>query len=111
MSSWSVILRHAGAGSRLLRVWGGPEDAARPAKKRGEMYGASIKITDLQRRILQEMLSGATDDVIARRLYMSERAVRQQIAHVADLVGARGRFALGVEAARRGLLERAVAGR
>jgi len=60
--------------------------------------------TEIQIKILRELRHGATDTAIARRLQISERQVRAQIARLAAITNTQGRFALGVEAARRGWL-------
>jgi DNA-binding CsgD family transcriptional regulator/sugar-specific transcriptional regulator TrmB len=57
-----------------------------------------------ERRLLMLLASGLKDEAIARQLGIGERTVRRRVAALADRVGARTRFQLGVQAARRGLL-------
>jgi DNA-binding CsgD family transcriptional regulator len=59
---------------------------------------------DLRRHLLEQLVAGATDEVIARRLGTSLRTVRRRIASLMIEVGADTRFQLGVEASRRGWL-------
>ena len=59
---------------------------------------------DLRRHLLEQLVAGATDEVIARKLGTSLRTVRRRIASLMIEVGADTRFQLGVEASRRGWL-------
>jgi DNA-binding CsgD family transcriptional regulator len=59
---------------------------------------------DLRRFLLEQLMAGATDEVIARRLGLGLRTVRRRIAALMVEVGADTRFQLGAEASRRGWL-------
>ena len=59
---------------------------------------------DQERRLLMMLASGLKDEAIARQLGIGERTVRRRVAALADRLGARTRFQLGIQAARRGLL-------
>lgn len=61
-----------------------------------------IDATD--RRILELLAAGRTDEVAARELGCSVRTVRRQIARLMQVLGAGSRFEAGVEASRRGWL-------
>jgi DNA-binding CsgD family transcriptional regulator len=56
------------------------------------------------RRLLACLASGLTDEAIAREFGVSERTVGRRIARLQEILGARSRFQLGVQAARRGWL-------
>ncbi|MBB1262219.1 helix-turn-helix transcriptional regulator [Streptomyces alkaliterrae] len=55
-------------------------------------------------RLLALLSAGSTDEAIARDLKVSERTVHRRISRLQELLGARTRFQLGVQAARRGWL-------
>ncbi|MCZ7431949.1 helix-turn-helix transcriptional regulator [Streptomyces sp. WMMC1477] len=55
-------------------------------------------------RLLALLSAGSTDEAIARDLGVSERTVHRRISRLQELLGARTRFQLGVQAARRGWL-------
>jgi sugar-specific transcriptional regulator TrmB/DNA-binding CsgD family transcriptional regulator len=59
-------------------------------------------LTDLDRRILGLLLTGAKDDAIARQLGLSERTMRRRMRALFDALGVSTRFQAGVQAARRG---------
>lgn len=52
-------------------------------------------------QILAMMLSGATDEAMARRLGLSNRTLQRRIAELMDEMGVRSRFQLGIQAALR----------
>lgn len=55
--------------------------------------------------VVGALVSGLTDEAAAARLNLSLRTYRRRVAELQRLLGARGRFAAGVEADRRGLVE------
>ncbi|MFE1446303.1 LuxR C-terminal-related transcriptional regulator [Streptomyces olivaceoviridis] len=55
-------------------------------------------------RLLSLLTAGLTDESIARELGVSYRTVSRRIGRLQELLGARTRFQLGVQAARRGWL-------
>jgi DNA-binding CsgD family transcriptional regulator len=57
-----------------------------------------------ERNLLERMATGSTDEAIARRLGISDRQVRRQIAHLLQRLEVSSRFAAGAEAVRRGWL-------
>lgn len=59
---------------------------------------------DLRRFLLQQLVAGAQDEVIARKLGISLRTVRRRIAALMVELGVDTRFQAGVEAVRRGWL-------
>lgn len=59
---------------------------------------------DLRRFLLEQLVAGATDEVIARKLGLSLRTVRRRIAGLMTELGVDTRFQAGVEAVRRGWL-------
>jgi DNA-binding CsgD family transcriptional regulator len=58
----------------------------------------------LRRFLLEQLLDGSTDAVIARNLGVSLRTVRRRIASIMEELGVDTRFQAGVEAVRRGWL-------
>lgn len=59
---------------------------------------------DLRRFLLEQLVAGAQDEVIARKLGISLRTVRRRIAALMTELGVDTRFQAGVEAVRRGWL-------
>ncbi|CAA9409911.1 MAG: hypothetical protein AVDCRST_MAG60-2597 [uncultured Nocardioides sp.] len=57
---------------------------------------------DLRRFLLEQLVAGATDEVIARKLGISLRTVRRRVATMMADLGVDTRFQAGVEASRRG---------
>lgn len=58
----------------------------------------------LNRQVLRLMVSGLTDDHISRELGISRRTLSRRVQVLLEHTGARTRFQLGVQAARRGWL-------
>jgi DNA-binding CsgD family transcriptional regulator/predicted transcriptional regulator len=62
--------------------------------------------TDESERVLVDLLvSGQSDDAIARRLNISRRTLQRRLQSVMDRYGAATRFQLGMQLERRGLLD------
>lgn len=59
----------------------------------------------LHQAVLEQLLTGAKDDLIARRLGMSVRSCRRHISDIVRDLGAESRFQAGVLAVRRGMLQ------
>jgi DNA-binding CsgD family transcriptional regulator len=59
---------------------------------------------DSRRFLLEQLMAGATDEVIARKLGIGLRTVRRRIAELMVELGVDTRFQAGVEAVRRGWL-------
>ncbi|MFC3500609.1 LuxR C-terminal-related transcriptional regulator [Micromonospora krabiensis] len=55
-------------------------------------------------RLLALLTAGLTDEAIARDLGVSKRTVHRRVSRLQELLGARSRFQLGVQASRRGWL-------
>ncbi|WP_433439956.1 helix-turn-helix transcriptional regulator [Nonomuraea sp. CA-141351] len=55
-------------------------------------------------RLLVLLTAGLTDEAIARDLGVSQRTVHRRVSRLQELLGARTRFQLGVQASRRGWL-------
>ncbi|KRF34955.1 helix-turn-helix transcriptional regulator [Nocardioides sp. Soil805] len=66
-----------------------------------ELEGRSAR-PDVRRFLLEQLVAGATDEVIARKLGLSLRTVRRRIATLMSDLGVDTRFQAGVEASRRG---------
>ncbi|MBB1245146.1 helix-turn-helix transcriptional regulator [Streptomyces durbertensis] len=80
---------------------GGPSGGASGGRGAGAV--ASEPTPETQ-RLLALLSAGSTDEAIARDLKVSERTVHRRISRLQELLGARTRFQLGVQAARRGWL-------
>jgi DNA-binding CsgD family transcriptional regulator len=66
-----------------------------------ELEGGEAR-PDLRKFLLEQLVAGATDEVIARKLGIGLRTVRRRIAALMTDLGVDTRFQLGVEAVRRG---------
>ncbi|MFI7608939.1 LuxR C-terminal-related transcriptional regulator [Micromonospora sp. NPDC049366] len=60
--------------------------------------------TAATQRLLALLTAGLTDEAIARDLGVSKRTVHRRVSRLQELLGARSRFQLGVQASRRGWL-------
>ncbi|TDU04284.1 regulatory LuxR family protein [Streptomyces sp. 846.5] len=70
--------------------------------------GYAGTLEDLKATLLDLLASGAKDEVIARRVGMSERTFRRHVATIMQDLSATSRFQAGVLAARSGLVDPAV---
>lgn len=61
-------------------------------------------LTATQRRVLGLMAAGVKDEAIARQCDMSVRTLRRHVSSIMDVLEVSTRFAAGVEAVRRGLV-------
>lgn len=61
--------------------------------------------SDAERHILALLTTGVPDDAIARELGLSERTFRRRVQNLMERLGARTRFQLARQAARRGWLD------
>lgn len=66
--------------------------------------GSAIGPSSLEQRVIRLMATGVTDDVAARRLYVTNRQYRRYVAAVMRRLGATSRFQAGMLAAERGWL-------
>ncbi|MEU8566782.1 LuxR C-terminal-related transcriptional regulator [Streptomyces pathocidini] len=66
--------------------------------------GYAGTLDDLKSTILELLASGVKDEVIARRVSMSDRTFRRHIAAIMQELGAGSRFQAGVAAAQAGLI-------
>lgn len=67
---------------------------------------APLRLEPRTRAILDLMAGGLTDEAIARTLDVSRRTVQAEVTALAERLGARTRFQIGVFAAEQGLLAR-----
>lgn len=61
-------------------------------------------LSDFHRQLLMILVTGATDAMIASRLYVSESTVRRRLGEISDMLGQRKRCAIVAEAYRRGYI-------
>lgn len=66
--------------------------------------GKAAGLISARRLVLDQLVSGAKDEEIARALGLSLRTVRRRIAEILEELGAGSRFEAGVEAVRRGIV-------
>ena len=64
----------------------------------------SAQVTDLDVKILSLLLTGMTDEAVAKQLDLSARTIQRRIRQLMDLAGARTRLQLGWHASRAGWL-------
>ncbi|MGV9881792.1 LuxR C-terminal-related transcriptional regulator [Streptomyces sp. NPDC003006] len=68
------------------------------------MYGSAARthqiVDEVRRAVMQLLVSGLTDDAIARRLGVSRRTVAGHVAAISDALGSRSRAQLGYLIAR-----------
>lgn len=69
-----------------------------------EIAGTSEEPNSEARQLLALLTAGLTDESIARMLGVSERTVTRRVSRLQELLGARNRFQLGVQASQRGWL-------
>jgi len=75
---------------------------ATPLANSGPAHGT---LSDVHRQLVQLMALGLKDESIANRTGLSLRTVRRHIATIMESLSAETRFAAGVAAAKRGLLD------
>ncbi|WP_406385668.1 response regulator transcription factor [Streptomyces sp. NBC_01618] len=75
-----------------------------PLPPAGEGVQSGASPTNESRQLLSYLSAGLTDESIARELGVSERTVARRIVRLQEMLGARTRFQLGVQASRRGWL-------
>ena len=63
-----------------------------------------VVLTPRQRAIVTLLAAGLTDEAIARRTGVTDRTVRRSIAELLEMFDVSSRFALGVEAAKQGVI-------
>jgi len=67
----------------------------------GDASAVSVEPTPETQHLLALLTAGLTDESIARMLGVSERTVSRRVGRLQELLGARTRFQLGVQASRR----------
>lgn len=70
-----------------------------------EQVSPATELTPAEREVLKLLSTGCTDEAASRRLGVSMRTVRRQMAALMERLGATSRFEAGVKAARLGWLE------
>jgi len=102
----ALIVRNPGLVAGFLdlfhRVWQDAEDL--PWTAEGTERAPTSKISPQDKRILELLASGCTDETSAREVGVSVRHLRRTISRLMQELGATSRFEAGVEAARRGWL-------
>lgn len=83
-----------------------PAEPAAPGPAEGQGTGPALRLEGRTRSILDLMAGGLTDEAIARALDVSRRTVQAEVTALAEKLGARTRFQIGLFAAERGLLSR-----
>jgi sugar-specific transcriptional regulator TrmB/DNA-binding CsgD family transcriptional regulator len=102
----ALIVRNPGLVAGFLdlfhRAWQDAEEL--PWLREGSESAPATKISPQDKRILELLASGCTDETSAREVGVSVRHLRRTISRLMAELGANSRFEAGVEAARRGWL-------
>ncbi len=102
----ALIVRNPGLVAGFLdlfhRAWQDAEEL--PWQAEGAEQPVANTITQQDKRILELLASGCTDETSAREVGVSVRHLRRAISRLMQELGANSRFEAGVEAARRGWL-------
>lgn len=102
----ALIVRNPGLVAGFLdlfhRAWQDAEEL--PWSADGEQDSRVATISPQDKRILELLASGCTDETSAREVGVSVRHLRRTISRLMQELGANSRFEAGVEAARRGWL-------
>ncbi len=102
----ALIVRHpgllAGFVDLFSRSW---QDASElPWQTETDEQAQPLEVSAQNRRILELLASGCTDETSAREVGISVRHLRRSVSRLMQQLGANSRFEAGVEAARRGWL-------
>lgn len=89
-----------GLRATIASYWQMAVPISSPQEAAAEAAGPSPE----SRQLLTYLSAGLTDEAIGRELAVSERTVARRVARMQEMLGARGRFQLGVQAIRRGWL-------
>ncbi|MEU2134494.1 helix-turn-helix transcriptional regulator [Streptomyces sp. NPDC018352] len=100
----SVVVQPSGLLDGLIGVFESYWRMAVPLPSAGEVFESGSGSMNEHRQLLSYLSAGLTDESIARELGVSERIVARRIARLQEMLGARTRFQLGVQAGRRGWL-------
>ncbi|MBV2153165.1 helix-turn-helix transcriptional regulator [Kitasatospora sp. SUK 42] len=100
----ALCTREAGIIAALVTLF---EQTWRAASPLGvdESKDARTGLGDTERELLTLLASGVTDEVAARKLGISARSVRRQMAALMERLDASSRFEAGLKAAQRGWLD------
>ncbi len=102
----ALIVRNPGLVAGFLdlfhRAWHDAEDL--PWLAEGSEQAPTSRISLQDKKILELLASGCTDETSARAVGVSVRHLRRTISRLMQELGANSRFEAGVEAARRGWL-------
>ncbi len=109
VTNGAIVVREPGVVDFLVAVhqllWNQGTDYPLTAANGEEVGSESGADAALRRAVLEQLVTGAKDDVIARRLGMSVRSCRRHITDIVRDLGAESRFQAGVLAVRRGMLD------
>ncbi|MDR3084206.1 MAG: helix-turn-helix transcriptional regulator, partial [Streptomyces sp.] len=99
-----VVVQPSGLLDGLIGVFESYWRIAVPLPPPGEAVEGGASPTSAARQLLIYLSAGLTYESIARELGVSERTVARRIARLQEILGARTRFQLGLQASRRGWL-------
>ncbi|MGF1425967.1 helix-turn-helix transcriptional regulator [Kitasatospora sp. LaBMicrA B282] len=102
-SSGGMLIRDPGTVTALMALF---ESYWHASQSLAELTTKSEECSLVEQTILRLLASGAKDDAVARQLGMSVRTLRRGIADLMDRLNAHSRFELGVEAVKRGWIDR-----
>ncbi|WP_229324200.1 LuxR C-terminal-related transcriptional regulator [Streptomyces sp. UNOC14_S4] len=104
----ALVIQDPGVTQYLLKNFEYVWERASPACDeggRGDVHSPEVLTHATRRAVLELVVRGHTDEVIAARLGISTRAVSAHVKKAADMLGSRGRAQLGYLIARAGLLD------
>ncbi len=103
-SDSALQIRHPALLRFLVALFDSAWSRSVPVGPGGVPARSPLITSDVQRAILQAVVSGETDDSIARRMGMSRRSVAKHISRVSQQLGSNSRAQLGYLLATSGLL-------
>ncbi|MFJ5681042.1 LuxR family transcriptional regulator [Streptomyces sp. NPDC093097] len=102
-ASTALEIRHPALIRYLTIVFNRSWDRASPLGSETDPE-RTVLLDDLQRTILRAVVSGETDDRVARRLGMSRRSVLEHVRRASEQVGSKSRAQLGYILSEMGIL-------
>jgi DNA-binding NarL/FixJ family response regulator len=101
----ALLVQHPSVVRFLIRNFENAWARSVPVRPAGEPLRTPVITSDLQRTILLAVVSGETDDSIARRVGMSRRSVAEHMRKVSERLGSTSRAQLGYLLATSGMLD------
>ncbi|MFB7224680.1 hypothetical protein [Streptomyces sp. NPDC056227] len=100
----TVVVQPSGFLDGLIGFFESHWRLAVPLPPAGDAVESGVRPTNESRQLLGYLSAGLTDESIAREFGVNKRTVTRRIARLQEVLGAKTRFQLGVQAGRRGWL-------